>query len=184
MAPARWARCCSAYLPQHGQALVNCGSAGLGASLIYTIRLTQLIVRRKNKVNENETTVATIKRDDDRAGLFSVAFLCAAKTLRPGNTVLLSRTVNGTMCGCVWPIGDFCLTASPTTRPTPIHMSESNSVTPRSMLLGFSIAYSTRSQSSNVVWVCCWRDVISSGRRKKWVKAQVGAFPFVTGPKG
>jgi len=31
--------------------------------------------------------------------------------------------------------------------------------------LGFSLAYSTRSQSSNVRWVCCWRDVISIRRR-------------------
>ena len=43
-------------------------------------------------------------------------------------------------------------------------VSESRSVTARSLLLGFSIAYSTRSQSSNVRWVCCWRDVVSFRR--------------------
>ena len=45
--------------------------------------------------------------------------------------------------------------------------SESSSVTTRSLLLGFSIAYSTRSQSSDVRWVCCWREVISIRRRTK-----------------
>jgi hypothetical protein len=40
-------------------------------------------------------------------------------------------------------------------------VSESSSVTARSLLLGFSMAYSTRSLSSNVRWVCCWRDVVS-----------------------
>ena len=33
-------------------------------------------------------------------------------------------------------------------------------VTARSFLLGFSIPYSTRSQLSNVHWVCCWRAVL------------------------
>ena len=47
-------------------------------------------------------------------------------------------------------------------------MSESSSATARSLLPGFSISYSTRSQSSNVRWVCCWRDVISIRRRTKW----------------
>jgi hypothetical protein len=35
------------------------------------------------------------------------------------------------------------------------------------LLLGFSMAYSTRSQSSNVRWVSRWREVISSGRRRR-----------------
>ena len=48
---------------------------------------------------------------------------------------------------------------------TATHVSESSSVAARSLLLGFSMAYSTRSQSSNVRWVCCWRDVISIRRR-------------------
>ena len=38
--------------------------------------------------------------------------------------------------------------------------------------------HSTRRQSSNVRWVCCWRDVISSRRRTKWG----GAFSLVVGP--
>ena len=37
---------------------------------------------------------------------------------------------------------------------------ESRSVRARSLLLGFSMPYSTRNQSSNVRWVCCWREVI------------------------
>src|ERR1039458_2221635 len=37
----------------------------------------------------------------------------------------------------------------------------------KSLLPGFSIAYSTRSQSSNVLWVCCWRELISGRRRTK-----------------
>ena len=45
---------------------------------------------------------------------------------------------------------------------------ESRSVTPRSLLLGFSMAYSTRSQSSTVRWVWCWREVISIRCRMKW----------------
>ena len=44
--------------------------------------------------------------------------------------------------------------------------SESSSATARSLLLGFSMAYSTGSQSSNVRWVCCWREVISIRPRK------------------
>jgi hypothetical protein len=47
-------------------------------------------------------------------------------------------------------------------------VSESSSVTARSLLLGFSMAYSTRSQSSNVRWVWCWREVISIRCRTKW----------------
>ena len=35
------------------------------------------------------------------------------------------------------------------------------------LLLGFSIPYSTRSQSSNVRWVCCWLAVISIRCRTK-----------------
>ena len=54
-----------------------------------------------------------------------------------------------------------------TTRPTPTQVSESSSITVRSLLLGFAISYSTRGQSSNVRWVCCWWDVISSRRRTK-----------------
>jgi hypothetical protein len=46
-------------------------------------------------------------------------------------------------------------------------VSESSSVAARSLLLGFSIAYSIRSQSSNVRWVCCWRDVVPIRRRTK-----------------
>jgi hypothetical protein len=38
--------------------------------------------------------------------------------------------------------------------------------TTRSYLLGFAIPYSTRSQSSYVRWVYCWRDVISIRGRK------------------
>jgi hypothetical protein len=34
-------------------------------------------------------------------------------------------------------------------------------------VLGFSISYSTRSQSSKVRWVCWWRDVISIRHRTK-----------------
>jgi hypothetical protein len=37
---------------------------------------------------------------------------------------------------------------------------ESRSARARSLLLGFSTLYSTRSQSSNVRWVCWWREVI------------------------
>ncbi len=44
---------------------------------------------------------------------------------------------------------------------SPTQVSESSSVTARSLLLGFSIAYSTRIQSSGVHWVCCWREVIA-----------------------
>jgi hypothetical protein len=32
-------------------------------------------------------------------------------------------------------------------------------------LLGFAMPYSTRSQLSNVFWVCCWRPVRSIRRR-------------------
>src|SRR5208337_3886326 len=42
---------------------------------------------------------------------------------------------------------------------------ESKSVRARSLLLGFSMPYSTRSQSSNVRWICCWRPVRSIRRR-------------------
>src|ERR1035438_1007876 len=38
--------------------------------------------------------------------------------------------------------------------------------TDRGLLLGFWIPDSTRSQSSNVLWVCCWREVIAIRRRK------------------
>jgi hypothetical protein len=40
---------------------------------------------------------------------------------------------------------------------SPAQVSESSSVTARSMWLGFSIPYSTRSQSSDLCWICCWR---------------------------
>jgi hypothetical protein len=40
-------------------------------------------------------------------------------------------------------------------------VSESRSVTARSLLLGFSTAYFPRNQSSNVRWVCCRREVFS-----------------------
>jgi hypothetical protein len=46
-------------------------------------------------------------------------------------------------------------------------VSESSSATTRSLLLGFSMAYSTRSQSSNVRWVCRWRDTISIRERRE-----------------
>jgi hypothetical protein len=36
-----------------------------------------------------------------------------------------------------------------------------------SLLLGFSMPYSTHSQSSNVRWVCCWREVIARRRRTR-----------------
>jgi hypothetical protein len=39
--------------------------------------------------------------------------------------------------------------------------------TDRSLLLGFAIPYSTRSQLSNVRWACCWRKVISIRSRTK-----------------
>jgi hypothetical protein len=45
-------------------------------------------------------------------------------------------------------------------------VSESSSATARSLLLGFAIAHSNRSQSSNVRWVCCWREVIRSDGKK------------------
>ena len=51
-------------------------------------------------------------------------------------------------------------------------VSESSSATARSWLLGFVIAYSTHSQSSSARWVCCWREVISIRRRKKWVQTE------------
>jgi hypothetical protein len=57
-------------------------------------------------------------------------------------------------------------------------VSESSSATERSLLLGFSIPYSARSQSSNVRWVCCWRNVISIRRRTKW--AQTVGRHFLT----
>jgi hypothetical protein len=40
----------------------------------------------------------------------------------------------------------------------------------------------TRSQSSNMRWVCRWPDVISIRRRTKWVKPWVGAFSTAIGP--
>src|ERR1035438_8602959 len=58
---------------------------------------------------------------------------------------------------------------------SPTQVSESSSVAARSLLLGFSMAYSTRSQSSNVRWVWCWREVISIRSRTKWAQ-EVGAF--------
>jgi hypothetical protein len=39
---------------------------------------------------------------------------------------------------------------------SPTQAPESSSVTARSLLLGFAIPYSTRSQSSNVRWVGGW----------------------------
>ena len=47
-------------------------------------------------------------------------------------------------------------------------VSESSSATVRSLLLGFAIAYSTRSQSSGVRWVCCSRELVLVRRRMKW----------------
>ena len=44
---------------------------------------------------------------------------------------------------------------------SPTQVSESRSVTARSLLLGFSTAYFPRNQSSNVRWVCCRREVFS-----------------------
>jgi hypothetical protein len=46
------------------------------------------------------------------------------------------------------------------------------------LLLGFSMPYSTRSQSSKVRRTCCWREVNSIRCRTKWG----GAFSLVTGP--
>ena len=46
-------------------------------------------------------------------------------------------------------------------------MSESSSATARSLLPGFLISHSIHSQSSNVRWVCCWRDVVPIRRRTK-----------------
>ena len=46
------------------------------------------------------------------------------------------------------------------------------------LLLGFSIPCSTRSQSSNVRWVCRWREVISIRRRSRagsWLSARSAA---------
>jgi hypothetical protein len=51
---------------------------------------------------------------------------------------------------------------------SPTQVPESSSVTARSLSLGFSIAYSTRSRSGNLRCVCCWREVISIRRRTKW----------------
>jgi hypothetical protein len=48
---------------------------------------------------------------------------------------------------------------------------ESRLITARSCLLGFLIAYSTRSEPSRVRWVCCWRDVILITRRTNWGQA-------------
>ena len=53
VAPAPRTRCCFAGLPLRGQGLVNCGFAGIGASLIYTIRLTEMMEEYKKKVKEN-----------------------------------------------------------------------------------------------------------------------------------
>jgi hypothetical protein len=62
------------------------------------------------------------------------------------------------------------------------HVLESSSVRVKSLLLGFAIPYPTRSQSSNVRRVCCWRDMISIRRRTKWVKPCVGGLSPVIGP--
>ena len=70
------------------------------------------------------------------------------------NTLFLCRAITGTMSECVSPIGDFCQVGELIIRA-------------RSLLLGFSISYSTRSQSSRVRWSCCWWDVISVMRRSK-----------------
>jgi hypothetical protein len=44
-------------------------------------------------------------------------------------------------------------------------VSESSSVAARSLWLGFSVAYSRCSQSSNVCRVCCWRGKCFRGRQ-------------------
>jgi hypothetical protein len=48
------------------------------------------------------------------------------------------------------------------------HVSGSRSITVQSLLVCFVIPYSTHSQSSNVRWVCWWREVIPIKRRTKW----------------
>jgi hypothetical protein len=58
---------------------------------------------------------------------------------------------------------------------------ESNSVRARSLLLGFSTPYSTRSQSSNVRWVCCWREVISIGLRDVGPSRRSGLLHLLPG---
>jgi hypothetical protein len=40
-------------------------------------------------------------------------------------------------------------------------VSESHSARVGSLFLGFAMPYSTRSKSSNLRWICCWREVIS-----------------------
>ena len=59
---------------------------------------------------------------------------------------------------------------------------ESSSVRARSLLLGFSMLYSTRSQSSNVRWVCCWQDVTSIRCRTKWSQAVGRPVSLLIGP--
>ena len=61
------------------------------------------------------------------------------------------------------------------------HASQSRSAKARSLLLGFSIVYSTSSQSSNARWVCCWRKVISMRRRTKWGWRRSVFFPLWSG---
>jgi hypothetical protein len=43
---------------------------------------------------------------------------------------------------------------------------ESRALMASSLLLGFSMLNSTRSQSSKVRWVCLWREVIAIRRRR------------------
>jgi len=105
----------------------------------------------KKKVKENGTISAAIKRDDNRADLLSQAFHCAAKTIRPG-------------------IPSFCGEGLSAPCPDVSHQLVSLArwlkfselmATARGLSPDFSIAYSTRSQLSNVRWVCCWREVIA-----------------------
>jgi len=63
------------------------------------------------------------------------------------------------------PVSGFSLSAFQLVASNQV--SESNSATARSLLLGFSFGVFHRSQSSNVRWVSRWREVISSGRRRR-----------------
>src|ERR1039458_3029243 len=65
---------------------------------------------------------------------------------------------------------------------SPTQVSESRSVAASSLLLGFSMAYSTRSQSINVRGFAAGGKSVRLGAGQNGLKPQAGAFLLMIGP--